>query len=225
MNVLILSASTKVWLVKALQTAARERGGKVIAREVDAESAALFVTDRALLIPRSDDPSFGDILEALCRECHIRLLVPTRDRELSDLRPHADRLRALGMAVLLPPADVLPICHDKRRFSEFCEKQGLAVAKVYRADQFPDCLDIHAPKPHPAGYHAALQLCNAKVEQAIVIGDNPNHDMAAAKAIGARSIRVRTGRFAKEPSNFSFKPTREIANRSKLEDALTFLTN
>jgi putative hydrolase of the HAD superfamily len=87
------------------------------------------------------------------------------------------------------------------------------------------CSDIHAPKPHPAGYHAALQLCNAKVEQAIVIGNNPNLDMAAAKAIGARSIRVRTGRFANEPSNFSFKPTREIANLSKLEDALTFLTN
>ena len=32
--------------------------------------------------------------------------------------------------------------------------------------------------------------------QAVVIGDNPGHDMAAAAAVGCRSVRVRTGKFA-----------------------------
>lgn len=57
------------------------------------------------------------------------------------------------------------------------------------------CWEHAAPKPDPRGYHEALARLGARPQEAVVIGDNPLHDMAAAAALGCRSIRVRTGRF------------------------------
>jgi putative hydrolase of the HAD superfamily len=58
------------------------------------------------------------------------------------------------------------------------------------------CWEHDAPKPDPACYIEALRRLDARPEDAVVIGDNPGHDMAAARAIGCRSVRVLTGRFA-----------------------------
>jgi putative hydrolase of the HAD superfamily len=58
------------------------------------------------------------------------------------------------------------------------------------------CWEHESPKPDPACYVEALRRLGAGPEEAVVIGDNPRHDMAAAAAIGCRSIRMLTGRFA-----------------------------
>ncbi len=58
------------------------------------------------------------------------------------------------------------------------------------------CWEHESPKPDPACYIEALRRLGAGPEEAVVIGDNPGHDMAAAAAIGCRSIRVLTGRYA-----------------------------
>jgi HAD superfamily hydrolase (TIGR01509 family) len=58
------------------------------------------------------------------------------------------------------------------------------------------CWEHDAPKPSPACYFEALRRLDARPEDTVVIGDNPQHDMAAARAVGCRSIRVLTGRLA-----------------------------
>jgi putative hydrolase of the HAD superfamily len=58
------------------------------------------------------------------------------------------------------------------------------------------CWDHDAPKPDPDCYHMALQRFGVRPQEAVVIGDRPDHDMAAAAAVGCRSIRVLTGRYA-----------------------------
>ena len=58
------------------------------------------------------------------------------------------------------------------------------------------CWEMDAPKPDPRPYREALRRLEAAPDEALVIGDNPAHDMAAAAAIGARSIRVASPRFA-----------------------------
>lgn len=58
------------------------------------------------------------------------------------------------------------------------------------------CWEHDSPKPDPAPYAEALRRLGASAEEAVVIGDNPGHDMAAARALGVPSIRVLTGRFA-----------------------------
>jgi putative hydrolase of the HAD superfamily len=61
------------------------------------------------------------------------------------------------------------------------------------------CWEHDSPKPHPGPYAEALRRLEVGPLEAVVIGDNPAHDMAAARALGCRSIRVRSGRFAAVP--------------------------
>ena len=76
------------------------------------------------------------------------------------------------------------------------------------------------PKPDPAGYLDALGRLGATPAEAVVVGDNPHHDMAAAHAIGARAIRVLGGRFASVPAPAGAEPDLEIADIGALEAAL-----
>jgi putative hydrolase of the HAD superfamily len=63
-------------------------------------------------------------------------------------------------------------------------------------DEVLYCWEHDSPKPDPAPYAEALRRLGAGPEEAVVIGDNPGHDMAAARALGCRSIRVLSRRFA-----------------------------
>ena len=72
--------------------------------------------------------------------------------------------------------------------------EALGVADL--VDEVLLCWEHEAPKPDPACYLEALRRMGAFPAQAVVIGDNPGHDMAAAAAVGCRSVRVRTGKFA-----------------------------
>lgn len=51
-------------------------------------------------------------------------------------------------------------------------------------------------KPHPAGLQAAAKALGVPADQLVMIGDRPAKDVAAAHAVGARAIRVRTGEYA-----------------------------
>jgi putative hydrolase of the HAD superfamily len=90
------------------------------------------------------------------------------------------------------------------------------------------CWEHDAPKPAVAGYVEALRRLGASPEAAagrtVIVGDNPAHDMAAAAALGLPAIRVRTGRFAAEPSPPAHPPALEIARFADIEPALAELT-
>lgn len=72
--------------------------------------------------------------------------------------------------------------------------EALGVASL--VEEVLYCWEHEAPKPDPACYVEALRRLDASPAETVVIGDNPGHDMAAARAVGCRSIRVLTGRFA-----------------------------
>jgi HAD superfamily hydrolase (TIGR01509 family) len=56
-------------------------------------------------------------------------------------------------------------------------------------------------KPHPEGLRQAAETLGVHPSELVVIGDRPTRDMAVAAALGARSIRVRTGVHADAPDD------------------------
>ncbi|MEV0902029.1 HAD family hydrolase [Actinoplanes sp. NPDC049802] len=54
-------------------------------------------------------------------------------------------------------------------------------------------------KPHPEGLRQVAETLGVRPSDLVVIGDRPGKDMAVAVALGARSIRVRTGEYADAP--------------------------
>ena len=100
----------------------------------------------------------------------------------------ADTLTALAKSYRLA------IVTDGLALMQSRKIEALGVADL--VDEVLLCWEHEAPKPDPACYLEALRRMGAFPAQAVVIGDNPGHDMAAAAAVGCRSVRVRTGKFA-----------------------------
>ncbi|HLZ64704.1 MAG TPA: ATP-grasp domain-containing protein [Aliidongia sp.] len=161
MNVLILSASAKVLLVQSFRQAAAERGGRVVACDTAADSAALYAADEAVLVPRSTAPEFAAAVLELCAGKNIRLVVPTRDAELAALSGCVEALRERGVSLLLPPPRALEICRDKRKFTDFCRTIGLPVARSYAPGEMPTRFPVFARPIAGAGGQGARVLRSA----------------------------------------------------------------
>ncbi|MCC6904989.1 MAG: HAD family hydrolase, partial [Anaerolineae bacterium] len=56
--------------------------------------------------------------------------------------------------------------------------------------------DIGHMKPHPLPFRLALESLDVKAEEAIFIGDSPEHDVAGAHGVGMRAIWVRRESYA-----------------------------
>lgn len=58
------------------------------------------------------------------------------------------------------------------------------------------CMELHAPKPDPAGFRRAMDLIGATASDTLIVGDDPMHDVQAGASLGVPVCRVRTGRYA-----------------------------
>jgi carbamoyl-phosphate synthase large subunit len=134
-NVLVLSASRKVLLVRAFREAIAATGtGRVLAADLNPLSAALYEADAARLVPRSDDPGFVDALLALCERDGVGLVIPTRDEELPILAAARDRFAAAGTLVLVSSREAVDACRDKRRFGAAVAAAGLETPAEHDAN-------------------------------------------------------------------------------------------
>jgi putative hydrolase of the HAD superfamily len=62
------------------------------------------------------------------------------------------------------------------------------------------CWEIEAPKPSPDGFLAAMRKLAVTPAETIIIGDRPDHDLAAAISIGCSAILIQGTRFAHLPA-------------------------
>lgn len=87
-------------------------------------------------------------------------------------------------------------------------------------DEIVFCDQLSAPKPDPKAFLHATELLGVNVSNAIIIGDDPEADMQAARTADMKAIRVCTGRFGllESPSNeFLEVPNFIAASRLLLE--------
>ena len=120
-----------------------------------------------------------------------------------------DSYRRHSPAISLDPADRAVLGRLGERFALALVTDGLPLMQSKKVaalgleglvDPIVYCWEIGAPKPDPGGYREALRRLGLTSQEALVIGDNPGHDLAAAARLGSRAIRVRRGRFVAEPN-------------------------
>lgn len=128
MNVLITSASRKVWLVRAFQEALNGRG-HVIAADLTRQAPSMHVADAAVLLPRSDAPTYLDVLEEVCLREQVALVVPTRDGDLPILAAARERFADSGVHLAVSAPDAIETCLDKLAFTRFCVAHGFPVPR------------------------------------------------------------------------------------------------
>ncbi|HYC13979.1 MAG TPA: ATP-grasp domain-containing protein [Stellaceae bacterium] len=190
MNVLVLSASAKVLLVEAFRAAAAERGGRVLAADIAADSAALHAADEGVLLPPSSDPTFISALQRLCRDRKIGLVVPTRDAELPVLAAWRETFAAAGTTLLVAAPKAIGICQNKRRFAAFCRDADFPIARVYEPDEMPAAFPVFVRPTVGAGGIGARRIDDAEAwtalgeeRQALLIQDYVRGDEFTVDAL------------------------------------------
>lgn len=131
MNVLITSASRKVWLVRAFQRAVEaEGGGTVVAVDASPYSPALHVADKGYLVPRGLGQDFFERILEIAALHQVGLIVPTRDEELPVFARRRSIFSEAGVHVMTADEPSIEVCQDKRAFVEYCLEHGFHVPRV-----------------------------------------------------------------------------------------------
>jgi carbamoyl-phosphate synthase large subunit len=138
LNVLITAGSRRVGLVHAFQRALRASGGgAVVVCDVNPLSPTVYVAERSYAVPLSTDPGYADAVLEICRSERIGLLIPTIDDELLLFAEQAERFAALGIRVVVSPAETIRACDDKRNTCRVLVEKGIAAAETHLPAEMP----------------------------------------------------------------------------------------
>ncbi len=139
MNILITSAGQRVSLVRAFQAELKKEypTGKVLTTDMfPCVSAACNASDGYIQVPRVTDPTYIDILLSICKEHHIKMVVPTIDTELQTLADNKALFAENGIHVIISDPAFVKRCRDKRQTNLFFEQHNISI---------PQAIDKHNP--------------------------------------------------------------------------------
>lgn len=177
-------------------------GFRVVAREIAAISAGDEQSIHHYMLDALAHHGRGRIFDATLAAFGVNV-TPQLIKDLVELyRQHlpaiglysdADRvLHALRADYRLAiVTDGLPLMQKQK-----IEALGLRT----RVDAIVYCWEHAAPKPALQGFQQALENLGVTAEEALVVGDRPDHDLAAAAALGCPAVRLRRGRYADRDS-------------------------
>jgi carbamoyl-phosphate synthase large subunit len=167
MNTLFVSAGRRVELLKAFTRAYADLGlsGMTIAVDADRLAPALRVADRALVVPRSTNPRFIEVLAEVCRREEAALVFPLIDPDIEILARYRGELEATGARVVVVPEWASRVAMDKLRTYEHLTELDIPTPVCWTREQI-DADDLEYPvfiKPRfgSASEHT-YKVCNPR---------------------------------------------------------------
>jgi carbamoyl-phosphate synthase large subunit len=127
-GVLVTSISRKVPLIAAVRSAAKriDPNLEVVGADMDAMCVARHFVDEFLHVPAMRDFPLSSFL-SMCKENHIKFLIPTRDAELTLLAEASGDFATQGIAAMVSERSAVLSCRDKLSFAETLTRGGFPV--------------------------------------------------------------------------------------------------
>lgn len=154
--------------------------------EASAGSARGGIIDRALV--RTGGPA----------ELVPELLAAFRSTKPDRLEPYP-RVRE-ALAVLRERVPVA-LVSDGEVTGQQRKVAALGLSGMFEAVVFSDRWGRGRRKPHPHPFEEAMRRIDTVPQEAVMIGDRPDKDIAGASGAGLRAIRVSTGEYADQPDH------------------------
>ncbi|MGL5324639.1 MAG: ATP-grasp domain-containing protein [Aeromonas sp.] len=133
-NVLILSAGRRVELVQAFQKDLKAifPYGNVYCTDMAPElSSACQVADGFFKVPRVSSDDYLNVLENICHENDVGLIVPTIDTELLLLSNARESFLAKGIQIVISSVEFVSYCRDKRMTAKFFTAHEIDQPEIY----------------------------------------------------------------------------------------------
>lgn len=131
MNILLTCAGRRNYIVGYFKAALAKHGGKVYAANSHPYASALAEADGGFVVPELTDPSYLDTILSICRQFEIQAVVSLFDLELPILASAQERFAKEGIRILVSSPQVINICNDKWKTSQFLETAGLLAPKTF----------------------------------------------------------------------------------------------
>lgn len=144
MNILFTCAGRRTYLLKYFREQLAGQG-KIIGADMQLTAPALSAADIRVQVPAVYNPNYLDVLRQICVEHYVDVLISLNDLELPILSENKKSFEEIGVNVLVSKPEVIDICFDKVRTSEYMESIGLVTPKTY--SNLDDALaGLHAGK-------------------------------------------------------------------------------
>lgn len=137
MNLLFTNAGRRTYLIEyALELAEHEGYDLTIfAGDVSRDTAAFSVSDKVIpvLTPyvTGNETHYLEVLEGICKEHQIDVIIPLMDFELPILSQHKEHFQKLGTRIWVSDFQVVDQCLDKKKNYEWCRAQGVKVPESW----------------------------------------------------------------------------------------------
>ena len=132
MNILALSVSKKVQLIKALKAACKSSSRKLFCADASKDSPALYFGDEFVILPKINTKTFLSFIIDYCKSNNINSILPTSDHDMIFLITVREKLKKHGIQILMSESSTINKCLSKFKFAEICVNNGLPVPTMYR---------------------------------------------------------------------------------------------
>jgi carbamoyl-phosphate synthase large subunit len=132
LNILMTCIGRRVSLLYAFRRAMAALGvrGKIFGSDWSAMAPAFYEADAGFIVPGVNSPHYVDIILDLCRKNNVGLVIPLVDPELLTFSRAREQFAEAGVRVLVSSPQVVEICRDKEKTSDFLLSVGVGAAKV-----------------------------------------------------------------------------------------------
>jgi len=169
-NLLFLAPNWRVSLIHTFQDALNSRapGSSIAGADSNIYSPALRALDTKINIPRFDHPDCLKSLLAFSTEKSISAIVPLTNRAIEYLDKNRKSFTNLGIRLYINNSEVISICHDKEKLSNFFQEKGIPTPSSFNPSS-PNFPLISKPKKGEGGKNCFvindqvdLDYCKAK---------------------------------------------------------------
>lgn len=130
MNILFTCVGRRTYLLKYFKENLTD-SDKIIATDMQLSAPALQVADVKLQVPAVYDPNYIDITLDICKKHKVNALISLNDLELPILANNKHLFEELGIKVIVSSIEVIDICFDKYKTTQWIESIGLKSPKTY----------------------------------------------------------------------------------------------
>lgn len=132
MNVLFTCAGRRNYLLRFFKEELAG-AGKVLATDMDGSAVALIEADISFVTPAVSAPEYIECLRDICEKNNVGLLISLNDLELTKLSVHQSVFESVNTRVLISSPEVIDMCFDKMKTSQFLEQQGFNSPRTYNS--------------------------------------------------------------------------------------------
>jgi putative hydrolase of the HAD superfamily len=182
-----------------------------IARTTGTDAAAVFARLHYEQLKFGRTGAFDRLVAHFGWTLSIRELVQVYRAHNPTLMPYPQAFEAIKALRTVAPVAIVT---DGAATIQRRKVEALGLAD--HVDAIVLCDEAGAPKPDPIGYRKAARQLDRAIGEAVIIGDDPFHDLEAARRLMVRAVRVRTGRLADLTVDHAFPEVFDITAATQL---------